>query len=1353
MFLSRRMFRFLYTMAALFAVIYLPAQREGIVFEHIGQEEGIGQTFGILQDGYGFIWFGIMSGLIRYDGCNFVQYTHQPNDSTSLSHPSIIAELEDCQGYIWARSSYGLNRWDRKTNHFRRYYSDQGLPGNNITAVFEDQCRTLWVGTDRGLAWYDGKVFHKVMLKKSGSTNKDFYIHTINAIAEDHEGNILVGTSHAGIAVIDRTKKKRDTIIIKDLFPSNIGSPSPVIEKLYKDQNDGIWACTDAGLFFKKKQGEIFEYIPLPGTPREQAVRNIIQDKNGFLWISTLNNNGLFRRSPDGIVEHFKYSASNAFGLSSNYVRELMIDRHNQLWITTYNGLNKVDLNSPNFTFLQQEPGIFRPENQIYKAYLDRQGGLWFSTYDQQGFYAKKLGEKAKKLDFLPFRSKPTQLTNFCQTSEGDVWIATDPNGILRISQGQATWLDELTVQGDSLELLGQFLIEEDNKDSDYIWFSSQNGLCKLHKKTLKRTYFPPKKDITLIRRNAIYKGWQAQNNRIYVLLEDPLNSLLGYFDKDSSHYRLIKIAKALPDRKNTARIRQFTSTPEGIIWMATALGLGKYNPENDSFSILTTTNGLMEENIMGIATDHEGNVWLKTVHYVSKYNPRLHSFWHFRVAKDMKEFNAVGATVGLDGRIIFYGNNGFFAFYPDSVRLDTSLPKVVLTDFKVLNKSRQFGTAPELIQNIKLCHRDNVFSFEFAALHFRDSKNNHFRYRMQGFDKNWIEVGTERKATYTNLSAGHYTFQVEASNADGVWNTLPLSTYIQISPAPWYTWWAYLSYAIITFFIIKGLYLFQLRRRIAENEAERFKELDALKSRLYTNITHEFRTPLTIILGMARQVLDDPKNYFRQGLDMIIRNGQNLLSLVNQMLDLSKLESGKMSLHLEQGDIISFLKYLLESFHSLASNKNIQLHFLSDYDVFVMDYDPERLQQIITNLLSNAIKFTSAGGNVYLDVRRTRDEAHGVLRTSYLELRVRDTGIGISETDLPHIFERFYQADDSHTRKGEGTGIGLALTKELIKLMEGDIQVKSKPGQGSEFIITLPIHQKAPEMAQPVLTSDTTPVNKVNNFSDPGTLVNTAQSTILLIEDNNDVISYLVTCLQDQYQILIGADGQQGIDLALHHIPDLIITDVMMPYKDGFEVCQTLKNDERTSHIPIIMLTAKADMTSKLEGLERGADDYFAKPFHKEELLVRVRKLLELRQQLQRYYLANAGLKEDINSKDIPKIDVIDDAFVKKVRQVVEEHLDDTEFTVEALCKEVIMSHSQLHRKLSALTGFSANIFIRYVRLNKAKELLRNQSLTITAVAFDTGFNDPSYFGRVFKQEFGVTPQEWREAAIIREK
>ncbi len=529
------------------------------------------------------------------------------------------------------------------------------------------------------------------------------------------------------------------------------------------------------------------------------------------------------------------------------------------------------------------------------------------------------------------------------------------------------------------------------------------------------------------------------------------------------------------------------------------------------------------------------------------------------------------------------------------------------------------------------------------------------------------------------------------------------------------------------------------VRRKATElaQKNEQLRDLDEIKSRFFTNIAHEFRTPLTIISGMANQIKENPELWLEKGIKMISRNSDSLLNLVNQILDLRKLEAGKLQLNLVQGDVMQYLNYMLESFQSLAESKELQLHFLSGGGSFYMDYDPEKLLRIVSNLLSNAIKYTREGGNVYLMVDQVANT---------LQIRVKDTGVGIPADQLPFIFDRFYQVDDSSTRPGEGTGIGLALTKELVKLLDGDIRVESTLGKGSTFFVTLPIHQKAPltVIAQPAAVQFVPQTPEKAEVISHLEVSKKELPSLLIVEDNYDVVQYLIACLEGLYQLEVAKDGQEGIEKAIELVPDIIISDVMMPHKDGFALCETLKTDERTSHIPIILLTAKTDDDSRISGLRRGADAYLAKPFNKQELIVWLEKLLELRRKLQQRY---SSLEPMMPTGDAAVQQ--EDEFIQKVRQAVEANLDDEDFGILQLCRAVHLSRAQVHNKIKALTGDSTSIFIRNIRLHKAKSVLLKSDLNISQVAYEVGFRDPKYFSKTFFELFGVLPGEWRKQKL----
>jgi signal transduction histidine kinase/CheY-like chemotaxis protein/AraC-like DNA-binding protein len=784
-----------------------------------------------------------------------------------------------------------------------------------------------------------------------------------------------------------------------------------------------------------------------------------------------------------------------------------------------------------------------------------------------------------------------------------------------------------------------------------------------------------------------------------------------------------------------------------------------------------THLDGLCDDHVVSILS--EGNdLWLGTYNGLSRFNIKEESFRNYFEIDGLtdNEFNFTSSFKSKDGQMYFGGMNGVNSFHTNDFPEIGSAPSLILTRFAKHDQSKDsliyFESNNDLNKPIIISPDISYFEFEWTLLSYVNYKKIQYFTWLEGLEDGWTTLGNTSNLRFNKLPPGEYTLHLKAKDSRGNWSKNPLNIPITVVPPWWQTWWAYSLFVLIaigttTFFWKRETRQLQIQNRLEKEslESERLRELDETKTRLFANISHEFRTPLTIISGMADQMEENPKQWFSEGLTMIKRNSKRLLVLVNQMLELSKLESGKMALNLQQSDLINYLKYIVESIHSFAESKNIKVHFLCDEEQIIMDFDQEKIHQVMVNLLSNAVKFTPEGGHIYVSIELIPAfKNENIKNKKALQIKVKDTGVGIPDTQIPFIFDRFYQVDGTEIRHEEGTGIGLSLVQELVKLMHGKISVKSKVGHQTVFTLLLPIVNEARKLDLPIrktasevfaantdLPADRSTPDMDTNDEESESLIGVKPS-ILLVEDNPDVVAYVASCLQTAYHIQVGQNGHEGIQIAFENIPDLIITDVMMPIKDGFEVTQTIKSDERTSHIPIIMLTARADIESKLEGLSMGADAYLAKPFHKQELLIRIEKLLELRKNLQQHYLVSLGMAiQESDSNNITESVVVEDSFGKKIKLIVESHLSDYNFSVEQLCKEVGMSHSQLLRKLTALTGLSPVKFIRQVRLSNAKTLLQNSDLTVSDVAYATGFNDPSYFTRVFKKEFGVTPQEWK--------
>ncbi|MCK6694206.1 MAG: ATP-binding protein, partial [Thermoanaerobaculia bacterium] len=803
-----------------------------------------------------------------------------------------------------------------------------------------------------------------------------------------------------------------------------------------------------------------------------------------------------------------------------------------------------------------------------------------------------------------------------------------------------------------------------------------------------------------------------------------------------------------MPGKRHEILIRGFTQTPDGTAWIASGQGLGKLDPQTLQFGLFTARDGLAETELMGIACDQKGRLWLKGLTSIIRYDPKLRgtkAFKHYPVGKDMLEMNTVGALACRDGRILMHGNKGLYAFHPDSIWCDTIPPKVVLVDFSIPDSSIHFGKATELVTDIRIpAGSARIFTFEFAALYFIDPEHVRYQYRLEGFRDEWLDIGTDRKVTFTNLRPGAYTFRVRSCNADGVCSgeKEELVIRLQVLPPWWASWWAYLSYLLLLAIIVQLIFRFRLRQKMARLESLRLQELDRFKTRFYTNITHEFRTPLTLILGPVSGALNKKKSLGEDELHLVKRNAERLLQLIDQLLQLSKLDAGVLKPDYTRADLIPFLRYLLESFHSYAEGRGIRLEFSANVETLVLDFDKEKWQTIVSNLLSNALKFTPPGSGGRVELRLEAGEKN-------LRISVRDNGPGIPAEKLPFLFDRFYQAGAPESVHPGGAGIGLALTKELVELLGGTIAVESAVGVGSAFVVAFPalnaISLQGNKGAYTHFILREGPFNSPGVNSSSGILPSPEKFgtglLILIIEDHPEAARYIASCLGPAFKTILAPDGKQGLDRAFELIPDLIICDVMMPEKDGYEVCRTLKRDDRTSHIPIILLTAKADPDSRLEGFEQGADAYLSKPFNETELRVRVAQMIEQRQRMQEHY-RKAFLADPSGPEKIPPPE---NPFLQKLNAILEQRYADHRFSVEALARSAAMSQPQLHRKLSALTGRSAGAFIRDFRLQKARALLTHSDLNISEIAYDCGFSAPAHFTRAFGEAFGASPSGYR--------
>ncbi|MCF8247048.1 MAG: helix-turn-helix domain-containing protein [Saprospiraceae bacterium] len=1307
-----------------------PLFSQQLHFRHYGIKDGLvnsgtGSREVILQDKEGFMWFSTHHGISRFDGISFKNFRYDPLNPHSIGNNWTVGLVEADDGKIWAGTAdEGLYIFDPETEAFEHVGSEEaGMCGHGMNTFNKDKDGNIWIGTRfNGFCRW---------VKKTGQFERVGNLKDGHHFYQQKNGTVWLGVTDGLYRVLPNGTPK--------LIQHAPNVPNDWRFRVVQDQVE-----MPNGKFLLTSSFEGFwEFDPVAETFRDltqdfhfkntKVPYSFLADENGKIWIGA--DGELWRWNPaDGSKTIYLQDDKNPNSIPSTMIPCMAKDRAGSLWLITRGDGVAVahDLSNP-FEMIAQMPVIQLFPLKKNKVVAWSNEGVF--TFDTQ---TKKLTPGG--LPIGPLKGIGPKLVRFSTEeiliSEGDRSIPklyNQKTGKIRLlPEGRTS--SNLRMAGGRIWDNLLYFDEQANKWVDAFPEMQKNipGFIA------SMSYF---QDIIHDEGKSI---WVSTTGGVY------------NYNLETKQHKVYRHDPTDPHSLPTVVCQLMYKGGGRNMYLTTTNGLAVYDPANDRFNTYNQQNGLLHDVVNTVVEDANGNPWIGTALGLQKLDLKTGTFTNYDEYDGLPgEF--VDEQHGCrddDGWLYFFMGENSFRFHPDSLPARDYTASVYLLDFFQNHQAVTVGAADSILQkmlrytpSLTLPFSRNNFGFSFAMPVFYKPEGTTYYYRLLPYQSEWQSAGSAQETHYTNIDPGKYTFQVKAKTATGVWCTAEASIEMIVLP-PWYrTWWAYLFYVLAAGGILFGIRRFELRRQSINAEALRLQELDALKSRLYTNITHEFRTPLTVIMGMIENIRGHENER-----KLIRRNSKNLLRLINQLLDLSKLDSGTMKMDVVQGDIINYLQYLTESFHSMAHEKKVRLTFYSEIPELVMDFDEVKIQHVVYNLLSNAIKFTEAGGKVVLHANQT--ERNG---QPFLKLKVQDTGVGIPQDQVKHIFDRFFQADNSSTRKGEGTGIGLALTKELVELMGGSISVESTAGKGTNFTLLLPIRLEAntplpqtefpsSRSLAPELVPDL-PAPIVAAPTDETEVLVTEKPVLLVIEDNADVVTYIVGLLEKEYDITTAPNGQVGIEKAFEIIPDIIISDVMMPEKDGYEVCETLKHDERTSHIPIILLTAKAEASDRITGLRKGADAYLMKPFNKEELYVRLEKLLELRRALQLRY---AGMRNDIFSKNVisapsPAEPTLDDRFLQKLQNTVMEHLDKADLGAEELSRAVHLSQSQLYRKMNALTGEPPNAFIRKIRLHRAKEMLESTELNISEIAYSVGFNDPNYFSRAFHKEFGKAPSEYR--------
>lgn len=1347
-----------------------------ISFQHLTSSNGLSANtvFCITQDSRGFLWVGTYEGLNRFDGNTFKIFTHDPDDLSSLSANTIYAIQEDRQGDLWI-GTYpgGLSKFNRKTETFTRYpfngNNEQALSSENVYALAMDNDDNIWIGTSDGLNKFDVKknIFTKYFFDPENGNSISSNI--ISSLVYDKKRNSLwIGTKTGGLNKFDLTTNKFTRYVLKSSAGEN--QIAEHVYCLFLTDDDILWiGCLGDGLFrldiLKNKFTHFINNPGYPGSINDNSILSLFQDRSKRLWIGTYTGGLNLFEAPTNTFQKFIHDSKDPGSIGDNMINSIFQDNNNVLWIGTWtNGLNKL-LPDNKFHHYKHNPENKNSlsANGIYSILEDRHGNVWLGT-DVSGLNRFSLREnKWTHFRFIPTDKNSISsdgISSLLEDNSGNIWIGTNGKGLCTYNE-QTKKIIRNQYESQHHNSLGVDAVSVMLKDmQDDIWIGSfGGGLNKFNTKqnTFSKIIYNPEEPQG-ITEAGIYSLYEDRDGIMWIGTFG--NGLFAY-NKNSGNctaYHNIQNDSTTISDNNISAILQ---DADGTIWIGTYHGLNKFNKENGNFIRLSTKDGLPNNTIYGLLEDNNHNLWLSTNKGLCKFNYRSGRIRNYNTNDGIinEEFNQWAYFKGKSGNMYFGGVNGLTVFNPDEFSDDTSAIPVVITQFNLFNKPMDVGYNQKLdrtilknslteLNEINLTYEDYVFSLEFSALEYAAPGNIRYAYKLEGFDENWTVVESDRRfAAYTNLSHGSYIFNVKSTNRDGIWNDKPVRVSIIISPPWWKTGWAYGAYILVLTVILYSLRTYDLKRQRLKHQLQlehehsvKLEEVDNMKSRFFANISHEFRTPLTLILGPAEQILSSQtKDELKKNVGLIQRNAANLLNLINQLLDLSKLDSGKLQLHASRQNFIPFLKGMVMSFESLAVINSLKLTLDIPHDEVMVYYDKEKMETVLKNLLSNAFKFTPNGKEIAVTLDKNENN---------LLLKIRDTGIGIDENELPKVFDRFYQVNNQNSKSHGGTGIGLSLVKELIELHHGQIQVSSEKNKWTEFILTLPLGRnhlteseivsegQADEKQQPKIDKH----EFIHLTSEDTSSARTTKNILLIVEDNYDVREFIKDALGDTFHYEEAENGELGLIKACEIIPDLIISDVMMPVMDGNVMTRKLKTDQRTSHIPVILLTARSGIEDKVEGLETGADDYLTKPFDAHELRTRIINLIRLRKKLQEVFNGENIASIPASKK---KLKGIDAEFMQRVLKVIEEHISEEEFTIEDFGNEVGMSRSQMFRKIKALTGKSCSVYLRSIRLSKAKIMLQNKENNVSEVSYSVGFNSPSYFSHCFKEEFGYAPSE----------
>jgi len=1369
---------------AIFFVWRVPScysQSNKFVFSHLDVNNGISDNFikCIYKDLKGFTWFGTNSGLNRFDGYKFEVFQQNSSDSTSIADNSINAITADIYGNLWVGTGGGVSKLDCETFKFSRVKLERssayGCPDiGYITAMSTDAEGNIMIGTHNGLFLYNPKSNlkrHILPDEKSCSSQ----INNITSVFPDKSGSFWIGTINGFIIKYNLKSDSLEKIGLYSITNSRNGP----VSNLFVDDANNLWAADLNGLHIfninknswdfdsGKKISEVFKNLQITA---------ISQDSEKHIWVATDGNGAFIIDREDLSTENITTMPYSEGTLSSNGLSSLFCDKTGIIWIgSSKKGVDFYKKNIRKFRLIRNYPNEPNSlsHNDVNCITEDLKGNIWIGTNGGGLNYYNRKTNKYDHYDSAhghPDRLSSNIIVSVFEDSENQIWIGTyfgglnclDPvTGKIKVYHHNDS--DSSTLSDDRI-----WSICEDSKKN--IWVATlTSGLNMFDRKTGKFKRINTQNSPICF--NYINSVTTDKYDNLWISSAHGLIYYNPVLNTSKCYYNNPQDPASISDNHVISTFKD----SRGFFWICTNNGLDLMNLKNDSFRVLREADGLPSKRVFRIEEDKDSNLWISTKNGLSKLKIKRtvgpdslsFDFVNYGMSDGLqgKEFNETAACETHDGELWFGGPDGLNAFYPLEIMEDSSSSKVVISDIRIDNKVVKYG---EFINGrvlfekpifntdkIVLKFPENSFTIDFVALNYFFPGKNRYTYTLEGSNDKWITTdGKENFATFTNIRSGTYTFKVKGTNSDGIWNNTPVILKIRVLPPFWASWYAYVLYFIIISSLLLFLRFLILTRERMKTELEQeyiesqhIHEIDSMKIKFFTNISHEFRTPLSLIFSPAEKLMDQLKNKPEEKyLRLILQNAKRLLFMVNQLLDIRKMEIQGFSFNPSAGNIIAFIEEAVFSFNDLSEQKHIKLTFHSEIRELDTLFDKDKLEKILFNLLSNAFKFTPIDGAVSVDIltdnSSDQDAKTGVIRKpSFLTIMVRDSGIGIPHDKIGNLFINFYQIE-SAISGDQGSGIGLALVKEFVKLHEGEISVESEPGKGSCFTVVLPVACNSNTLSENSLhkkeLKEYSQPSRTESFNDN---IPKEKPTIIIAEDNDDLRFYIKDNLQKIYNVYEAANGEEALAIIQNIIPDLIISDIIMPGIGGLELCRRVKADSKISHIPVILLTGLSTEEEQFKSLETGADDFILKPFNFQILEARISNLISVRRNLKQVFSS----KLVIGPHNID-ITTLDEQFIHKTLDLVEKNISKTDYTVEELSRDLGISRTLLYKKILTLTGKPPLEFIRTLRLKRAAQLLQKSQLNVSEVAFQSGFNDPKYFRKHFKNEFGVLPSKYYE-------